>query len=46
MRYNINVTWHQYSTDVAWAYKQVKNIKSLIESCENPQPVYEIPIYK
>ncbi|SHH99616.1 glucosaminidase domain-containing protein [Clostridium grantii] len=46
MRYNVNVSWHQYSSDVAWAYKQIKNIKSLIEACKNAQPIFEIPIYK
>ncbi|GAA0178048.1 hypothetical protein SH2C18_11680 [Clostridium sediminicola] len=46
MRYNVDKNWHQYATDIAWAYKQIKNISSLIESCGNPQPIYEIPVYK
>nr|WP_272507440.1 glucosaminidase domain-containing protein [Clostridium aestuarii] len=45
MRWNIQVMWHQYSTDIAWAKKQVKNIKKLMEQCKSAKPVYEIPQY-
>ncbi|GAA0177536.1 hypothetical protein SH2C18_07520 [Clostridium sediminicola] len=46
MRYNNSVKWHQYSTDIGWAYKQVKNIKYLIDKVNNAKPVFEIPVYK
>ncbi len=46
MRYNIETSWHQYATDIGWAYKQVKNIKTLIESCDGAKPVFEIPVFK
>jgi mannosyl-glycoprotein endo-beta-N-acetylglucosaminidase len=46
MRYNVNVIWHQYSTDIGWAYKQVKNIKYLFDNVSGAKPVFEIPEYK
>lgn len=46
MRYNVDKRWHQYATDIAWAYKQIKNINLLLESCENAKPIYEIPVYQ
>ena len=27
---------YQYATDIGWAYKQVKNIKDLMDKCKNP----------
>jgi mannosyl-glycoprotein endo-beta-N-acetylglucosaminidase len=46
MRYNVNVTWHQYSTDIGWAYKQIKNIKYLFDTVNGAKPIFEIPVYK
>lgn len=46
MRYNTTVKWHQYSTDIGWAYKQVKNIKKLIDTVDGAKPVFEIPVFK
>ncbi|KAJ49967.1 beta-N-acetylglucosaminidase [Clostridium tetanomorphum] len=37
---------YQYATDIGWAYKQVKNIKTLIEQCKNPTLIFEVPVYK
>nr|CAH58722.1 hypothetical protein [Clostridium sp. RKD]CAH58730.1 hypothetical protein [Clostridium sp. RKD]CAO85712.1 putative cell wall hydrolase [Clostridium sp.] len=37
---------YQYATDIGWAYKQVKNIKDLMDKCENPTLVFKKPVYK
>jgi mannosyl-glycoprotein endo-beta-N-acetylglucosaminidase len=36
----------QYSTDIAWAYKQIKYIKTLFDEIDSGNPVFEIPVYK
>lgn len=49
MRWNGNssgVPVHQYATDVAWAYKQVKNIMSMLSNFPNAKLKFEIPVYK
>jgi len=49
MRWNIhgfNDPWHQYSTDVPWAYKQIKYIKQILDKCPNAELKFEIPVYK
>ncbi len=46
MRWNIDVTWHQYCTDIGWSYKQLKRIKYLMEQCKNAKPVFDIPNFK
>jgi beta-N-acetylglucosaminidase len=37
---------HQYATDVAWAYNQTRNIKSVIDQMGDPVVHFEIPIFK
>ncbi|GAA0179314.1 hypothetical protein SH2C18_22060 [Clostridium sediminicola] len=46
MRWNDEQMWHQYATDVGWAYKQIANIKRLIDMCESSTNYFEIPTYK
>ncbi|MCY6354907.1 N-acetylglucosaminidase [Clostridium sp. ZS2-4] len=46
MKWNIEVTWHQYATDIGWARKQISRIKELMEQCKGAKPVYEIPNFK
>ncbi|WP_144445135.1 glucosaminidase domain-containing protein [Clostridium massiliodielmoense] len=46
MRWNIDVTWHQYCTDIGWGYKQLKRIKDLMEQCKGAKPVFDIPNFK
>ena len=48
MRYNLNDNnyWHQYSTDIAWAFKQTSRMKSLIDQMGNPALIYEFPVFK
>lgn len=49
MRWNIHNPrdpWHQYATDIAWAYKQIKNLKNILDACPNAQLEFEIPRYK
>ena len=38
--------WHQYATDVAWAYKQTVQIKNIIDNMDNPVIHLEIPRFK
>ncbi|WP_315112843.1 Ig-like domain-containing protein [Clostridium intestinale] len=38
--------WHQYATDVAWAYKQTVQIKNIIDCMDNPVIHLEIPKFK
>lgn len=45
MRWNILYTPHQYATDVAWAYKQISNIKTIMDKCPNATPEFFIPTY-
>ncbi|PRR80829.1 Beta-N-acetylglucosaminidase precursor [Clostridium liquoris] len=37
---------YQYAADIGWAYKQVKNIKALLDQCKNPTLIFEVPKYK
>jgi beta-N-acetylglucosaminidase len=38
--------WHQYATDVGWAYKQTVQIKNIIDAMDNPVIHLEIPRFK
>ncbi|MCY6370203.1 N-acetylglucosaminidase [Clostridium ganghwense] len=46
MKWNVEVTWHQYATDIGWARKQISRIKELMEQTKGAKPVYEIPQFK
>lgn len=49
MRWNGNssgVPVHQYATDVAWAYKQVKNTMNMLNKFPNAKLRFDIPVYK
>lgn len=46
MRWNVNNTYHQYATDIGWAYKQVNRIKSLYDKCSKYILRFDIPQYK
>ena len=37
--------WHQYATDVGWAYKQTVRIKNIIDVMDNPVIHLEIPTF-
>lgn len=37
---------YQYATDIGWAYKQVSNIKNLMDKCKNPTLIFKKPVYK
>lgn len=43
---DINKIWHQYATDIGWAYKQVNNMKKLYDLCSGYTLKYDIPVYK
>lgn len=36
---------HQYATDIAWAYKQIKNIKELVDKA-GVAVKFDVPLYK
>jgi beta-N-acetylglucosaminidase len=38
--------WHQYATDVQWAYKQTSRIKALVDMLDKPVLVFEVPNFK
>ncbi|GLO67597.1 peptidoglycan-binding protein [Oceanobacillus kimchii] len=47
MRWNpANPATHQYATDIAWATKQVNNIKSIYDQLDNPMYKFDIPQYR
>ncbi|MDX8047101.1 peptidoglycan-binding protein [Gracilibacillus sp. S3-1-1] len=47
MRWNpANPGYPQYATDMAWASKQISNIKSMYGQLNNPRLVFDIPEYK
>jgi len=49
MRWNVHnysSPWHQYATDIVWSYKQVTNIKLIMDKHSNVKPQFEIPVYK
>jgi beta-N-acetylglucosaminidase len=45
MKWNFDVLWHQYATDIGWAYKQTKFIKDLVDQMEKPVLIFEIPVF-
>lgn len=49
MRWNMDQSgspYHQYATDVPWAYKQIKYIKEVLDKCPSARLEFEIPVYK
>ncbi|WHY33814.1 SPOR domain-containing protein [Cytobacillus firmus] len=46
MRWNPVQTWHQYATDIGWAYKQVSSIHNLYLLLDNYTLYYDVPVYK
>ncbi|KEI15917.1 N-acetylglucosaminidase [Clostridium haemolyticum] len=46
MRWNINVSYHQYATDIGWAYKQLSRIRNFMSQCKSAKPVFDIPKFK
>lgn len=46
MRWNPNTLWHQYATDVRWAFNEIYNLKSLYDLCPNAKLTFDIPVYK
>jgi mannosyl-glycoprotein endo-beta-N-acetylglucosaminidase len=45
MRWNPVATWHQYATDIGWAYKQVNSIYNLYQLLDNYTIYYDVPKY-
>jgi beta-N-acetylglucosaminidase len=50
MRWNITNNdgdvWHQYASDIGWAYKQINRIKQLVDMMDKPIIYYEVPVFK
>lgn len=40
-----NPATHQYATDVAWAIKQARTLKSLVETSQQEVQAFEVPVY-
>ncbi|WP_139903821.1 Ig-like domain-containing protein [Clostridium thermarum] len=45
MKWNFDVIWHEYATDIGWASKQTKSIKALVDQMERPVLVFEVPVF-
>jgi beta-N-acetylglucosaminidase len=46
MRWNPVEPWHQYATDIGWAYKQVDSIYNLYQLIDNYTLYYDVPTYQ
>lgn len=46
MRWNRNVIWHQYSTDIRWSCNQTKRLKDILDKLPSAILKFEIPAYK
>ncbi|SHP75275.1 Beta-N-acetylglucosaminidase precursor [Mycobacteroides abscessus subsp. abscessus] len=46
MRWNPVQTWHQYATDIGWAYKQVNSIYNLYQLLDNYTLYYDVASYR
>ncbi|MFJ5759286.1 glucosaminidase domain-containing protein [Neobacillus sp. NPDC093182] len=45
MRWNPKAPWHQYATDISWAYKQVSSIYNVYQLLDNYTLYYDVPKY-
>ncbi|MFB3164810.1 glucosaminidase domain-containing protein [Neobacillus sp. 179-J 1A1 HS] len=45
MRWNPIAPWHQYATDISWAYKQVNSIYNIYQMLDNYTLYYDVPKY-
>ncbi|GAA0733066.1 hypothetical protein GCM10008906_03490 [Clostridium oceanicum] len=46
MKWDLSTVWHQYATDIGWAYKQTHIIKQLADQAENSSFYFEIPVFE
>lgn len=46
MRWNKDVIWHQYASDIAWASKQVDRLKRYTDMSSGLKLIFEIPVFK
>ncbi len=49
MRWNMDqygTPYHQYASDVPWAYKQIRYIKQVLDNCPSARLEFELPVYK
>jgi len=46
MRWNRNVIWHQYSTDIRWSCNQTKRLKDILDELPSAILKFEIPVYR
>ncbi|MFD3156901.1 cell wall-binding repeat-containing protein [Haloimpatiens sp. FM7330] len=46
MKWDLANVWHEYATDIGWAYKQTYIIKQVVEQTENSVLYFEIPVFK
>ena len=45
MKWNFEVLWHEYATDIGWASKQTTRIKALVDMMDNPVLIFEVPVF-
>ncbi|MDP4088149.1 MAG: Ig-like domain-containing protein [Bacillota bacterium] len=45
MKWNFDVIWHEYATDIGWAYKQTSKIGEIINMMDNPVLYFEVPTF-
>ncbi len=45
MRWNKDVIWHQYSTDIRWSCNQTKRLKDILDKLPSAILEFEIPVY-
>jgi len=46
MKWDFDTVWHEYATDIGWAYKQTYIIKQLAGQTKNSVFYFEIPVFK
>jgi len=46
MKWDLVDIWHEYATDIGWAYKQTYVIKQLVAQTRSSVLYFEIPVYK
>lgn len=46
MRWNMQVMWHQYATDINWSRAQISKIQESMDQCEDAQVIFDIPKFK
>jgi mannosyl-glycoprotein endo-beta-N-acetylglucosaminidase len=46
MRWNPVTTWHQYASDIGWAYKQISSIYNIYQLLDDYTLYFDVPSYR